>query len=194
MDGLSQSQHVVVLAATNLPNALDPRLRRPGRFDREITIPIPDQNGRLEILEIHGRGMPLAPTWTWFARPPSHTGLSAPIWKPFAVKPAWSLCDGILPQVDFSQQSVPYELLSQLEVKMSDFKSPCSKWSLSAVREVFVEVPNVTWDNVGGLEEVKQQLREAVEWPLGMRTCSNRFNSSLPRAYCSPDRPVAEKH
>ena len=166
MDGLSQRQHVIVLAATNLPNALDPALRRPGRFDREITIPIPDQHGRLEILEIHSRGMPLAED---VALP-----RVAAITHGFVGADLEALCREagmialrrLLPQIDFSQPYVPDEMLTQLQVKMADFQEALREVEPSALREVFVEVPNVTWNDVGGLDEVKQRLREAVQWPL----------------------------
>ena len=166
MDGLSQRQHVIVLAATNLPNSLDPALRRPGRFDREISIPIPDQHGREEILEIHSRGMPLAGD--------VELGRLAAITHGFVGADLEALCReagmnalrGLLPQVDFSQRHIPYELLAQLEVTMEDFQEALREVEPSAIREVFVEVPDVGWDDVGGLEEVKQRLREAVEWPM----------------------------
>ncbi|MGO8745034.1 MAG: CDC48 family AAA ATPase [Thermoguttaceae bacterium] len=166
MDGLSQRQHVIVLAATNLPNALDPALRRPGRFDREITIPIPDQRGRQEILEIHSRGMPLADDVDL-----SHV---AAITHGFVGADLEALCREagmitlrrLLPQIDFSQPYVPDEMLAQLQVKGGDFQEALREVEPSAVREVFVEVPNVTWNDVGGLDEIKQRLREAVEWPL----------------------------
>ena len=166
MDGLSQRQHVIVLAATNLPNALDPALRRPGRFDREITIPIPDQRGRQEILEIHSRGMPLAEDVDL-----AHV---AAITHGFVGADLEALCREagmitlrrLLPQIDFSQPYVPDEMLAQLQVKVGDFQDAMQEVEPSAIREVFVEVPNVTWNDVGGLDEIKQRLREAVEWPL----------------------------
>jgi transitional endoplasmic reticulum ATPase len=166
MDGLSQRQHVIVLAATNLPNALDPALRRPGRFDREITIPIPDQHGRREILEIHSRGMPLAEDVDL-----SHV---AAITHGFVGADLEALCREagmitlrrLLPEIDFSQPYVPDELLARLQVKVSDFQEALREVEPSAIREVFVEVPNVTWNDVGGLDDIKQRLREAVEWPL----------------------------
>ena len=166
MDGLSQRQHVIVLAATNLPNALDPALRRPGRFDREITIPIPDQHGRQEILEIHSRGMPLTEDVDL-----SHV---AAITHGFVGADLEALCREagmvslrrLLPEIDFSQPYVPDELLARLQVKVGDFQEALREVEPSAVREVFVEVPNVRWNDVGGLDEIKQRLREAVEWPL----------------------------
>jgi transitional endoplasmic reticulum ATPase len=166
MDGLSQRQHVIVLAATTLPNMLDPALRRPGRFDREISIPIPDQHGRREILEIHSRGMPLS-------RDVDLARLAA-ITHGFVGADLEALCREsgmialrrILPQVDFSQRHVPYELLAQLGVTMDDFQEALREVEPSAIREVFVEVPDVGWDDVGGLEDVKRRLQESVEWPV----------------------------
>lgn len=166
MDGLSQRQHVIVLAATNLPNALDPALRRPGRFDREISIPIPDQHGRQEILEIHSRGMPLAEDVEL-----THV---AAITHGFVGADLEALCREagmialrrLLPQVDFSQPYVPDNTLSLLKVGMGDFQEALREVEPSAVREVSVEVPNVTWSDVGGMDDLKNRLRVAVEWPL----------------------------
>jgi transitional endoplasmic reticulum ATPase len=181
MDGLSQREHVIVLAATNLPNVLDPALRRPGRFDREISIPIPDQHGREEILEIHSRGMPLAGN--------VELGRLAAITHGFVGADLEALCReagmivlrGLLPQVDYSQRHIPYELLSQLEVTMEDFQEALREVEPSAIREVFVEVPDVGWDDVGGLEEVKQRLREAVEWPMKYADLFRSFHLSPPK-------------
>jgi len=166
MDGLSQRQHVIVLAATNLPNALDPALRRPGRFDREISIPIPDQHGRQEILEIHSRGMPLVKDVDLPHLAAITHGFVGADLEALCREAGMIALRRVLPQIDFSQSHVPYELLSQLEVKMGDFKEALREVEPSAVREVFVEVPNVTWGDVGGLEDLKQRLREAVEWPI----------------------------
>jgi transitional endoplasmic reticulum ATPase len=173
MDGLSQRQHVIVLAATNLPNALDPALRRPGRFDREISIPIPDQRGRLEILEIHSRGMPLAADVDLSRQAAITHGFVGADLQALCREAGMTALRRLLPQMDFSQLHVPYELLSQLEVTMSDFEEALRDVEPSAVREVFVEVPNVTWDAVGGLDHVKQRLREAIEWPLKYATLFN---------------------
>jgi transitional endoplasmic reticulum ATPase len=166
MDGLSQRQHVIVLAATNLPNSLDPALRRPGRFDREISLPIPDQHGRQEIVEIHSRGMPLADDVD-LAR-------VAAITHGFVGADLEALCREAgmialrrrLPEIDFSQPYVPDDVLARLQVTPGDFQEALREVEPSAVREVFVEVPNVTWNDIGGLEEIKERLREAVEWPL----------------------------
>jgi transitional endoplasmic reticulum ATPase len=166
MDGLSQRQHVIVLAATNLPNALDPALRRPGRFDREIAIPIPDRHGRQEILEIHSRGMPLAESVDLAHLAAITHGFVGADLEALCREAGMNALRQVLPQIDFSQQRVPYELLSKLEVTMGDFEGALREVEPSAVREVFVEVPTVTWEDVGGLEDVKRQLREAVQWPL----------------------------
>ena len=166
MDGLTQRQHVIVLAATNLPNALDPALRRPGRFDREISIPIPDQHGRREILEIHSRGMPLAGD-VELARVAAMThGFVGADLEALCREAGMIALRRLLPQLDFSQAYVPDELLAQLQVAMGDFQESLREVEPSAVREVFVEVPNVAWSDVGGLDEIKQRLQEAVQWPL----------------------------
>jgi transitional endoplasmic reticulum ATPase len=178
MDGLSQRQHVIVLAATNLPNMLDPALRRPGRFDREISIPIPDQPGRKDILEIHSRGMPLAED--------VDPARLAAITHGFVGADLEALCREagmialrrLLPQVDFSQRHIPYELLAQLEVTMEDFQNALHEVEPSAIREVFVETPDVRWEDVGGLEDVKQRLREAVEWPMKYADLFRSFHLS----------------
>jgi transitional endoplasmic reticulum ATPase len=166
MDGLSQRQHVIVLAATNLPNVLDPALRRPGRFDREIAIPIPDRNGRQEILEIHSRGMPLAKDVNLPHLGAITHGFVGADLEALCREAGMNALRQILPEIDFSRQRIPYELLAKLEVSMRDFEEALRQVEPSAVREVFVEVPTVTWDDVGGLDEVKQQLRQAVQWPL----------------------------
>ncbi|MCX7425940.1 MAG: CDC48 family AAA ATPase [Planctomycetia bacterium] len=166
MDGLSERQHVVVLAATNLPNALDPALRRPGRFDREISIPIPDQHGREEILAIHSRGMPLAGDVDLARQAAITHGFVGADLEALCREAGMNALRRILPRMDLSQRHVPYELLADLEVTVGDFQEALREVEPSAIREVFVEVPDVKWDDVGGMEEVKQRLREAVEWPM----------------------------
>jgi transitional endoplasmic reticulum ATPase len=166
MDGLSQRRNVIVIAATNLPNALDPALRRPGRFDREISISIPDRDGRLEILEIHSRGMPLAADvdLPHFAAI-THGFVGADL-EALCREAAMICIRRIMPAIDFASGQVPYEILKTLEVRMADFETAMCEVEPSAIREVFVEVPNVKWEDVGGLESVKNALIEAVEWPL----------------------------
>jgi len=166
MDGLKQRGQVIVIAATNMPNLLDPALRRPGRFDREIEIGIPDREGRREVLEIHTRGMPL----------PEDVNLEeiANITHGYVGADLAALCREaamhalrkVLPSIDFSKDYIPYELLSELMVEKEDFSNAFMEIAPSALREVYVEVPDVRWDDVGGLEDVKQAIIEAVELPL----------------------------
>jgi transitional endoplasmic reticulum ATPase len=166
MDGLSRRKNVIVLAATNLPNVLDPALRRPGRFDREIAISIPDRDGRKEILEIHSRGMPLAHDVD-LAHVASIThGFVGADLEALCREAAMLCLRRLLPAIDFGSGQIPYETLRALEVRMGDFEGALREVEPSAIREVFVEVPNVGWDDVGGLDDVKRELIEAVEWPL----------------------------
>ena len=166
MDGLNKRQHLVVIAATNLPNMLDPALRRPGRFDREIAIPIPDRIGREEILSVHSRGMPLSED--------VDMGRVAEITHGFVGADLEALCREaamiclrrILPDIDFALARIPFEQLAKLEVKREDFLDAMREVEPSAMREVFVEVSDVRWEDVGGLAQAKQRLIEAVEWPL----------------------------
>ncbi|MDX2017916.1 MAG: CDC48 family AAA ATPase [Planctomycetota bacterium] len=169
MDGLNRRSNVMVIAATNLPNALDPALRRPGRFDREIAIPIPDRHGRREILDIHSRGMPLAADVD-MARIADRThGFVGADLEALCREAAMACLRTIMPQIDFARDSIPYELISTLEVTMDHFEQALGEVEPSAVREVVVEVPNVRWDQIGGMDDVKRRLMEAVEWPLKHR-------------------------
>jgi transitional endoplasmic reticulum ATPase len=166
MDGLAKREHLIVIAATNLPNLLDPALRRPGRFDREIAIPIPDRVGREEILSVHSRGMPLAED--------VEIGHLAKITHGFVGADLEALCREaamiclrrIMPSIDFALASIPYEQLARLEVGKEDFLDALREVEPSAMRDVFVEVPDVRWEDVGGLAQIKERLVEAVEWPL----------------------------
>jgi len=166
MDGLTKRQNVIVIAATNIPNALDPALRRPGRFDREIRIPIPDRLGRLEILDIHSRGMPLAPDVDMAHLAEITHGFVGADLEALCREAAMLCLRRIMPDIDFGLTSIPYEQLAALEVHMDDYRAALREVEPSAIREVFVEVPNVRWEDVGGLDAVKESLVEAVEWPL----------------------------
>lgn len=166
MDGLSRRQNLIVIAATNLPNVLDPALRRPGRFDREIAIPIPARNDRLQILEIHSRGMPLAEDISLSTLAEITHGFVGADLEALCREAAMNSLRRILPDIDFSLASIPYEQIAKLEVHMDDFSAALREVEPSAIREVFVEVPNVRWQDVGGLSETKARLLEAVEWPL----------------------------
>jgi transitional endoplasmic reticulum ATPase len=166
MDGLNQRQNVIVIGATNLPNALDPALRRPGRFDRELAIPIPDRSARLEMLEIHSRGMPLASDVDLPHLASITHGFVGADLEALCREAAMLTLRGILPDIDSATEQVFYERLSQIEVVMDDFRNALREVEPSAIREVFLEVPNVSWSDIGGLLETKQRLRESVEWPL----------------------------
>jgi transitional endoplasmic reticulum ATPase len=166
MDGLARRKNLVVIAATNLPNMLDPALRRPGRFDREITIPIPDRNGRLEILDIHSRGMPLAEDVDMKHLSEITHGFVGADLEALCREAAMTRLRHIMPDIDFAFTNIPYQQLARMEVHMDDFLTALTEIEPSAIREVFVEVPNVRWEDVGGLMEVKTRLVEAVEWPL----------------------------
>jgi transitional endoplasmic reticulum ATPase len=166
MDGLESRGEIIVIGATNIPNSLDPALRRPGRFDREIAISIPDQKGRLEILQIHTRGMPLAQDVDLGRLSQITHGFVGADLEALSREAAMNALRKIMPSIDFQLDEIPYETLLQLEVTMADFNEALKEVEPSAIREVFVEVPDVNWGNVGGLGEVKQKLVEAVEWPL----------------------------
>jgi transitional endoplasmic reticulum ATPase len=166
MDGLTKRQNVIVIGATNIPNALDPALRRPGRFDREIAIPIPDTKGRQDILEIHSRGMPLRPDVDMSRLGEITHGFVGADLEALCREAAMICLRDILADLDFSLAKIPYERLAKLEVSMEHFLAALQEVEPSAIREVFVEVPNVRWADVGGLARLKQRLVEAVEWPL----------------------------
>ena len=166
MDGLAKRQHVVVIAATNIPDALDPALRRPGRFDREIALPIPDRNGRKDILDIHTRGMPLADDVDIEHLAAITHGFVGADLEALCREAAMICLRRIMPEIDFSSAQIPYETVMELEVHMGDFTEALRDVEPSAIREVFAEVTEVHWDDVGGLHDTKEQLLRAVEWPL----------------------------
>jgi transitional endoplasmic reticulum ATPase len=166
MDGLKQRGQVIVIAATNMPNLLDPALRRPGRFDREIEVPIPDRAGREEILEIHTRGMPLSADVNLDEIANITHGYVGADLAALCREAAMHALRKVLPTIDFSKDYIPYEVLSELMVEKEDFTNAFMEIEPSALREVFVEIPDVRWEDVGGLENVKQAIIEAVELPL----------------------------
>ncbi len=165
MDGLKARGQVIVIAATNIPNALDPALRRPGRFDREIAIPIPDRHGRLAIFEIYTRGMPLAQDVDLARLADITHGFVGADIEALCREAAMVCVRRILPDIDFAQASLPYDALLKLELCRDDFLAALREVEPSALREVFVEVPTTSWDDVGGLEQPKRLLRELLEWP-----------------------------
>ena len=176
MDGLKSRGQLIVIGATNIPNALDPALRRPGRFDREISIPIPDRKGRLEILKIHTRGMPLAKDVDLKKISDLSHGFVGADLEALAKEAAMSCVRDILPFVNFQTQEIPYEKISSLEVGMKHFMNALLETEPSATREVFVEIPETTWNDVAGLDEIKTELINAVEWPLKHSEIFERYD------------------
>jgi transitional endoplasmic reticulum ATPase len=166
MDGLESRGQVIVIGATNRPNALDPALRRPGRFDREIEIGIPDKKGRKEILQIHTRGMPLAPDVDIDKLAEITKGYTGADLAALCREAAMKCIRRILPSIDFNEEKLSPEILDQLVVTMRDFLEAYKEITPTALREVEIETPNVTWDDIGGLEDVKQKLIESIEWPI----------------------------
>ena len=165
MDGLNSRGQVVVIGATNRPDSLDGALRRPGRFDREIEIGVPDKDERKEIMEIHTRGMPLADDVDLDDLADTTHGFVGADLEALAKEAAMRVVRRIIPDLG-ADDEIPPEVLEKLVVTKDDFKSALREIQPSALREVLVQVPNVTWDDVGGLDEAKQELKEAVEWPL----------------------------
>jgi transitional endoplasmic reticulum ATPase len=166
MDGLTSRGKVVVIGATNRINAVDPALRRPGRFDREIEIGVPDRDGRLDILQIHTRGMPLAKDVDLQRLADISHGFVGADLLALAKEAAIRALRRVLPEINLSAESIPGETINKIIVTMQDFMDVIKEMEPSAMREVFVEIPDVKWEDVGGLNDVKQELMEAVEWPL----------------------------
>jgi len=166
MDGINSRGKVIIIAATNLPNNIDPALRRPGRFDREIGLNPPDKVGRLEILQVHTRGMPRAEDVDLERIAAATHGFLGADLAALCREAAMLCARDLLPKVDFAHTGLPEDALASIRVEMKHFEQAMNEIELSTTRQVFTEVPNVHWDEVGGLDEVKQTLREAVEWPL----------------------------
>ncbi|MDE1829436.1 MAG: CDC48 family AAA ATPase [Thaumarchaeota archaeon] len=166
MDGMKSRGKVVVIAATNRPDSLDPALRRPGRFDREIEIGIPDETGRKEILDIHTRGMPLDEKVKLGQIAKVTHGFVGADLEILAKEAAMRSLRRILPDIDLKEEKIPAEVLQKIVITENDFKDALKEVRPSALREVIVQVPNVTWEDVGGLESLKAELQESIEWPL----------------------------
>jgi transitional endoplasmic reticulum ATPase len=181
MDGLKPRGEVVVIGATNRPNAVDIALRRPGRFDREIELKVPNKNARLEILQIHTRGMPLAEDVNLKKIADiSHGFVGADI-ESLTKEAAMRALRRVLPEMDLDVESIPIEILDKLQVTQADFMEALMETEPSAMREVLVEVPDIGWEHVGGLEDVKQKLREAVEWPLKYPDLFSHMDAQSPK-------------
>tara|TARA_B100002003_G_C14139663_1_gene548065 strand:+ start:8 stop:2206 length:2199 start_codon:yes stop_codon:yes gene_type:complete len=183
MDGLKSRGKVVVIAATNIPNSLDPALRRPGRFDREISINVPDMKGRLNVLKIHTRNMPLSKDINLEEIAEITYGFVGADLESLAKESAMVVLRKVLPDLKLKDEgeSLPKELLEKLVVTQADFKEALKFVRPSAMREVLIEKPNVKWEDVGGLNEVKQRLKEAVEWPLKNPKDFKRMGITPPR-------------
>jgi len=166
MDGLESRGQVIVIAATNRPEALDPALRRPGRFDREIYIGVPNKKGRKEILQIHTRNMPLADDVNLDKLADITHGFVGADLAALAREAAMNALRRFLPEIEKSEGTIPAEVLQKIKVTMDDFYNAMKELQPSALREVMIEVPEVHWDDVGGLKDIKDEIREAVEWPL----------------------------
>jgi len=181
MDGLKQRGKVIVIAATNRVNAIDPALRRAGRFDREIEFPVPTRNGRLEILKIHTRNMPLKDVNLEWLADITYGYVGADIWA-LAKEAAMSALRRVLPDIKWKEEDeLPKEVWEKLIVTKEDFENALKMVEPSAMREVLIEVPKVKWDDVGGLEEVKNNLKEMVEWPLKNPEVFGRMGITPPR-------------
>jgi transitional endoplasmic reticulum ATPase len=166
MDGLSGRGNVIVIGATNRPGALDPALRRPGRFDREIEISVPDKQGRHEVLQIHTRGMPLAEDVDLNKLSAMTHGYTGADLSALSRETAMKALRRYLPQINLEEERIPPAVLEKMEVTMDDFLGAYKEVTPTAMREVYIEVSTVHWDDAGGLDDVKQHLKEAVEWPL----------------------------
>jgi len=181
MDGLKTRGKVIVIGATNRVNAIDPALRRPGRFDREISISVPDKKGRLAILKIHTRNMPLKEVNLEELAGVTHGFVGADL-ESLAKEAAMNVLRKVLPKLKLKEdEEIPQEFLDNLRINGKDFKEALKNVRPSAMREVLVETPNIQWKDIGGLESVKQDLKEAVEWPLKVPDSFTRLGIKPPR-------------
>ena len=181
LDGIQGRDNVIVIGATNRPDAIDPALRRGGRFDRELEIGVPDKNGRSEIIGIHTRGMPISDDFDvdWLLDN-THGFVGADI-SALVREAAMKALRRYLPEIDLDKEHIPAEVLEKMEVRMSDFKLAIKEIEPSALREIYLEVPEVNWEQVGGLIEVKERLKESIEWPLTKPEMFEHFGIKPPR-------------
>jgi len=183
MDGIASRGQVLLIGATNQPNSLDPALRRPGRFDREISLRVPDSHGRVEILRIHSRDAALAADID-FARLAQLTpGFVGADLEALCREAAMIALRRVLPHIDYERGYIPYEILVSLNITMADFQAALREVEPSTTREVYVEISETSWDDIGGLEKAKAILTEGVEWPL-------RFPELYTNAKIEPPRGV----
>jgi transitional endoplasmic reticulum ATPase len=181
MDGLKSRGRVIVIGATNRENALDPAIRRPGRFDREIEMGVPDRPARKEILQIHTRGMPLSDDVALDDLAERTHGFVGADLEALCKEAAMSALRRVLPEINLEEEMIPPEILDKLVVKREDFEASLRSVEPSALREVLIEIPRVTWEDIGGLASVKQELREAIEWPLKYPESFKRLGITPPK-------------
>ena len=181
LDGIESRGQIIVIAATNIPNTIDPALRRPGRFDREICVPIPDKNGRKQILQVHTRGIPLADGFNIDKLAEVTHGFVGADLEALTREAAMITLRKILPEIDFEMIDIPYETLMSMNISMDNFLEAMKEVEPSAIREFFVEVPNVKWSDVGGIDEIKEALIEAIEWPLKYSVLFRKLNTKPPK-------------
>ncbi|HEY9490960.1 MAG TPA: CDC48 family AAA ATPase [Nitrososphaeraceae archaeon] len=181
MDGLEARGKVIVIAATNRPNAIDPALRRPGRFDREIEIKVPDKRGRLEILQIHTRNMPLDTDVDQDRVAAVTHGFVGADLEYLCKEAAMKCLRRLLPELNLEDEKLAPEVLNKLIVTMSDFENAVKEVMPSAMREVYLESPDIPWTSIGGLEDIKRELQEAVEWPLRYPDLYTKLGHSMPK-------------
>src|SRR6266487_1626713 len=181
MDGLEARGKVIVIAATNRPNAIDPALRRPGRFDREIEIKVPDKRGRLEILQIHTRNMPLDTDVEQDKVAAVTHGFVGADLEYLCKEAAMKCLRRLLPELNLEDEKLSPEVLNKLIVTRADFENAVKEVTPSAMREVYLESPDVPWSAIGGLEDIKRELQEAVEWPLRFPELYTKLGHSMPK-------------
>ena len=181
MDGMKSRGNVVVIAATNRPDSIDPALRRPGRFDREIEIGIPDDEGRFDILSIHTRGMPIDEEVDLKQISKITHGFVGADLEILSKEAAMKSLRRILPEIDYDEEKISSEILEKIQITSDDFRNALKEVSPSALREVQIQIPNVSWDDVGGLENLKEELKEAVEWPIKYKDAYDYVNIESPK-------------
>ena len=181
MDGMKSRGKVVVIAATNRPDSIDPALRRPGRLDREIEIGIPDEEGRFEILSIHVRGMPIEEKVDLKQISKITHGFVGADLEVLAKEAAMRALRRILPEIDLDEEKISSEILQRIQITSEDFRDALKEVRPSALREVQVQIPNVSWSDVGGLDELKEELREAIEWPIKYKDAYDYVDVETPK-------------
>ena len=181
MDGIKSRGKVVVIAATNRPDSIDPALRRPGRFDREIEIGIPDDEGRFDILSIHTRGMPIDEKVDLKHISKITHGFVGADLEILSKEAAMRSLRRILPEIDLDEEKVSSEILQKIQITNEDFTDALKEVRPSALREVQIQIPNVSWDDVGGLNQLKEELQESVEWPIKYKEAYEYVNVETPK-------------